>query len=97
MTTAERLALTPMPEDGVQVGDTDLEAVFIVLGGAWVVLSGATLTAGAINAALGFAADDVTLTTVDAALATGVKFPSADPHVAGRWWDNAGVLTKSAG
>ncbi len=29
--------------------------------------------------------------------AGGVTFPSADPHVAGRWWDNAGTLTKSAG
>ena len=27
----------------------------------------------------------------------GVIFPSADPHVAGAWWDNNGVLTKSAG
>lgn len=27
----------------------------------------------------------------------GVIFPTADPHVAGAWWDNAGTLTKSAG
>lgn len=27
----------------------------------------------------------------------GIKFPSADPHIAGYWWDNAGVLTKSSG
>lgn len=26
-----------------------------------------------------------------------VVFPTEDPHVAGQWWDNAGVLTKSAG
>jgi hypothetical protein len=29
--------------------------------------------------------------------AGGLKFPSADPHVAGAWWDNAGTLTRSAG
>ena len=27
----------------------------------------------------------------------GVVFPSADPLIAGAWWDNAGTLTKSAG
>lgn len=27
----------------------------------------------------------------------GVVFPSADPHVAGAWWDNAGTLTRSTG
>lgn len=27
----------------------------------------------------------------------GVIFPSADPGVAGAWWDNAGTLTRSAG
>ena len=25
------------------------------------------------------------------------QFPTADPHIAGVWWDNAGTLTKSAG
>lgn len=29
--------------------------------------------------------------------AGGLSFPTADPHIAGRWWDNAGTLTKSAG
>lgn len=28
---------------------------------------------------------------------TIIILPNADPHVAGAWWDNAGVLTKSAG
>lgn len=27
----------------------------------------------------------------------GIIFPSADPHVAGAWWDKAGTLTKSSG
>lgn len=27
----------------------------------------------------------------------GIKFPTADPEIAGAWWDNAGTLTKSAG
>lgn len=27
----------------------------------------------------------------------GLSFPTSDPAIAGRWWDNAGVLTKSAG
>jgi hypothetical protein len=27
----------------------------------------------------------------------GIFFPTADPHINGAWWDNAGVLTKSAG
>lgn len=26
-----------------------------------------------------------------------IFFPTADPAVAGAWWDNAGTLTKSAG
>ena len=29
--------------------------------------------------------------------AKGVIFPTADPLVAGAWWDNAGTLTKSTG
>ena len=27
----------------------------------------------------------------------GVVFPTADPLIAGAWWDNAGTLTKSTG
>jgi hypothetical protein len=27
----------------------------------------------------------------------GIHFPTADPHIAGAWWDNTGVLTKSSG
>ena len=27
----------------------------------------------------------------------GLSFPTSDPHIAGRWWDNAGTLTKSSG
>lgn len=27
----------------------------------------------------------------------GIKFPTADPHIVGAWWDNAGTLTRSAG
>ena len=27
----------------------------------------------------------------------GIVFPTADPAVAGVWWDNAGTLTKSSG
>lgn len=27
----------------------------------------------------------------------GIKFPTSDPSIVGAWWDNAGVLTKSAG
>lgn len=34
---------------------------------------------------------------LDTSLAAGVKFPTADPHIDGAWWDNAGVLTRSAG
>lgn len=37
--------------------------------------------------------DNGTMTLADG----GLIFPSADPHVIGAWWDNAGVLTKSAG
>lgn len=32
-----------------------------------------------------------------ATFAGGVILPTADPHVAGAWWDDAGTLTKSAG
>ena len=27
----------------------------------------------------------------------GITFTSADPNIAGAWWDNAGTLTRSAG
>lgn len=32
-----------------------------------------------------------------ATFAGGIIFPTADPHIAGAWWDDAGTLTKSAG
>lgn len=40
---------------------------------------------------------DGTFSGAPVTAALGVKFPSADPHKAGSWWDNAGTLTKSAG
>lgn len=33
----------------------------------------------------------------DASAGKGIKFPTTNPHVAGAWYDNNGVLTKSAG
>jgi hypothetical protein len=34
---------------------------------------------------------------LDTSGASGVAFPSADPHVAGAWWDNGVTLMRSAG
>lgn len=34
---------------------------------------------------------------LDTSSGAGVKFPTADPHVAGAWWDNGVTLMRSAG
>jgi hypothetical protein len=34
---------------------------------------------------------------LDTSNGAGIKFPTSNPHIVGAWWDNAGVLTKSAG
>jgi hypothetical protein len=30
-------------------------------------------------------------------VAAALVFPTADPHIAGAWWDSSGTLTKSSG
>lgn len=37
------------------------------------------------------------LSSLRAMVAAALVFPTADPHIVGAWWDNAGTLTKSSG
>jgi len=42
-------------------------------------------------------AQDLTTTGKITSTTDGIVFPSADPHIAGAWWDNGTNLIRSAG
>jgi len=73
LTTVER-ETSPMPPDsGIPVFDSDLGVICVTDGaGGWTVLTGATLTSAAINAAMGFTVPD------PADLATAAQGAKAD-------------------
>jgi hypothetical protein len=77
--------LAPTPEV-----DTSAEVAALVTSAAVVAALGYTPVGGA---GVSFSAGVLTLNGA----AGGLKLPTADPHVAGVWWDSAGTLTKSAG
>lgn len=49
------------------------------------------------DTAVDLGAQNLTTTGKITSTTDGIVFPSADPHIAGAWWNDSGVLTESAG